>query len=219
LIPFKDIKTLFFDYDGTLHDSLRLYAPGFRKVYDFLVEEGLANAKTWSDKEISYWLGFNPQDMWEDFMPGLSHSMREQCSEMIGQEMTRQMEEAKPLLYEGAVETLQYLKENSYHLVFISNCKTYYKECHTKLFGLDQYFESLVCSDEYEFIPKHEILKTIKHKYPEAMVIIGDRKQDIEAGKKNNIYTIGCTYGYALDEELDAADLLIDDIRELKNYL
>jgi phosphoglycolate phosphatase len=219
LIPFKNIRTIFFDYDGTLHNSINLYAPAFKKAYDFLVGEGIAQDRVWSDKEISYWLGFNPQDMWQNFMPNLSHELREKCSNIIGEEMKLQIEEGKPVLYEGALETLAYLKEKGYHLVFISNCKAYYKDYNNKLFNLDRYFESLVCSDEYNFIPKHEILKAIKDEYPGDMVIIGDRKQDIEAGKKNNIYTIGCSYGFALKGELDDADMLIDNIQELKSYL
>jgi phosphoglycolate phosphatase len=219
LIPFKSIKTIFFDYDGTLHNSINIYAPAFRKAYDFLVNEGLAESRDWSDKEISYWLGFNPQEMWENFMPSLSEDLREKCSSIIGEEMKIQIEEEKPALYEGALETLEYLKDKGYHLVFISNCKAYYKEFQSKLFKLDRYFESLVCSDEYDFIPKYDILKTIKDKYPEDMVIVGDRRQDIEAGIKNNIYTIGCTYGFALEKELDDADMLIDNIKELTKYL
>jgi phosphoglycolate phosphatase len=215
LIPFKSIKTIFFDYDGTLHNSINIYAPAFRKAYDFLVNEGLAKRRDWSDKEISYWLGFNPQEMWENFMPSLSEDLREKCSSIIGEEMKIQIEEEKPALYEGALETLEYLKAKEYHLVFISNCKTYYKEFHSRMFKLDRYFESLVCSDEYDFIPKYEILKAIKDKYPENMTIVGDRKQDIEAGIKNNIYTIGCTYGFAQEKELDEADMLIDNIQEL----
>ena len=219
MISFKNIKTIFFDYDGTLHNSIKIYAPAFRKAYHFLVKEGLAENKEWSDKEISYWLGFNPLDMWSTFMPNLSDKLRHQCSNMIGEEMTLLIEESKPVLYEGAYEMLEYLKNKDYHLVFISNCKTYYMECHNKLFQLDKYFETLVCSEEYNFIPKHEILKIIKNNYPEEMVIIGDRKQDIDAGKKNNIYTIGCTYGFALNSELEESNLLINNIKELYEYL
>lgn len=218
MIPFKNIKTIFFDYDGTLHNSINLYAPAFRKAYDFLVNEGHAEPREWSDKEISHWLGFNAQDMWRNFMPNLSQESREKSSKIIGEEMRAQIVEGKPVLYKGALETLAYLKNKGYHLIFISNCKTYYKECHNTLFHLDRYFEALVCSDEFNSIPKHEILKAIKDKYPEDMVIVGDRNQDIDAGKKNNIYTIGCTYGYALKGELDEADMLIDDIQELKKY-
>lgn len=218
MIPFKDIRTIFFDYDGTIHDSISIYAPAFRKAYDFLIEEGLAENRKWSDSEISYWLGFNPQDMWKEFMPNLSEELRQQCSNIIGEEMKLLIEQGKPVLYEGALKTLEYLKNKGYHLVFISNCKTYYKECHSKLFNLDRYFETLICSDEFDFIPKHEILKIIKDKYPENMVIIGDRVQDIEAGTKNSIYTIGCTYGFARAGELDEADILIGSINELNKY-
>jgi phosphoglycolate phosphatase len=218
-IPFKNIKTIFFDYDGTLHNSINIYAPAFRKSYDFLVKEGLAESRQWTDKEISRWLGFNPEEMWKTFMPDLHSDYKLKCSSIISEEMERQIEEGKPVLYEGALETLQYLNDKGYQLVFISNCKVYYKEKHNKLFQLDKYFGSLVCSGEYNFIPKHEILKQIKDNYPEDMVIVGDRGQDIEAGIKNNIYTIGCTYGFALGDELKEADMLIGDVKELRLYL
>jgi phosphoglycolate phosphatase len=219
LIDFKNIKTIFFDYDGTLHNSINIYAPAFRKAYKFLVNQGLAENREWSDKEISYWLGFNPQEMWNSFMPNRGEELRKRCSNLIGEEMAAQIEQGKPALYEGALETLQYLKDKGYHLVFISNCKAYYRECHNKLFKLDKYFEDLVCSDDYNFIPKSDILKVIKHNYPKDMIIVGDRRQDIEAGKKNNIYTIGCSYGFALEGELDDADMFINNIQELTKYL
>ena len=51
------------------------------------------------------------------------------------------------------------------------------------------------------------------------MVIVGDRRQDIEAGEKNNLITIGCRYGFGDWEELKEADYIIDDIRELEKLL
>lgn len=219
MISFGNIKTIFFDYDGTLHDSINIYAPAFRKAYDFLVEKGHGKEKQWSNKEISYWLGFNPKDMWQSFMPDISDELKKQCSEIIGEEMKRQIKLGNAVLYEGALETLEYLKNKDYDLIFISNCKIYYKEYHRNMFKLDRYFKGFICSEEYNFIPKHEIIKKVKHKYSNDMVIIGDRKQDIDAGKNNNIYTIGCTYGFSLSGELDEADMLIDNIEELRNYL
>jgi phosphoglycolate phosphatase len=219
LIAFKDVKTIFFDYDGTLHNSINIYGPAFRKAYDFIVTQGLAETRQWSDKEISYWLGFNPQEMWKSFMPELSQELRRKCSSIISKEMAAQINQGKPVLYEGALETLDYPKGKGYHLVFISNCKVYYKECHSRLFNLDKYFENLICSDDYKFISKADILKSIKHNYPEKMIIVGDRTQDIEAGRKNNIYTIGCRYGFAREGELDHADMIIHSINELTKYL
>lgn len=219
LIPFNKIKTIFFDYDGTLHNSIKIYGPAFRKVYMYLVDQGFAQQREWTDREISYWLGFNPKEMWEKFMPGLDEGIRNKCSQIIGEEMKSLIEKGKPELYEGAIDTINYLKNRGYRLVFISNCKLSYKNAHRILFNLEDYFEDLACSEEYNFIPKYEILRDIKNKYPHEMVIIGDRFQDIEAGKKNNIFTIGCSYGFSLEGELRDSDLIIDDIRDLKKYL
>lgn len=218
MIDFNRVKTIFFDYDGTLHNSIKIYAPAFKKAYDFLIENKLAKARIWKEEEISYWLGYNSEEMWKAFMPNLSAELRKTCSEIIGNEMKLQIESGKPLLYEGALETLLYLKDKGYILVFISNCRIYYKDSHNKLFGLDDYFYDLICSEEYDYIPKYEILKKVKNKYPEHMVIIGDRDQDIEAGKRNDIYTIGCKYGFALEGELDKADIIIGGIEELRKY-
>ena len=216
-IPFHRIKTIFFDYDGTLHNSIRIYAPAFRKSYAYLVEQGAAKKREWTDQEISYWLGYNPPTMWEKFMPELEEAVRKKCSTMIGEEMKSLTEKGYAQLYEGTIETLKYLQDKGYKMVFISNCKVNYRDTHNEIFGLGDYFEELVCSEEYDFILKFEILKEIKSRYKEEMVIIGDRNQDIEAGKKNGIYTIGCSYGFSLQDELEEADLIIDDISELKN--
>lgn len=63
--------TLFFDYDGTLHDCIRIYAPAFRRVYPELVTAGFAAPRTFSDPELSQWLGLSVSDMWNRFMPEL----------------------------------------------------------------------------------------------------------------------------------------------------
>ena len=217
--PFNNIKTTFLDYDGTIHNSIKMYGPAFRKAYTYLVEQGYAKQRDWSDKEISYWLGFNPKEMWEKFMPELEESVREKASSIISEEMGSLTGKQCPKLYEGALETLEYLKAKGYRLVFISNCRISYKDYHSKIFNLGDYFDELVCSEEYNFSPKYEILRQIKGEYPEEMVIIGDRFHDIEAGKKNGIHTIGCSYGFPLEGELDKADLIIKDIRELRKYL
>ncbi|KZL91250.1 HAD family hydrolase [Clostridium magnum] len=218
MINFKDVKTIFFDYDGTLHDSMKIYGPAFKKAYSYLVENKFAELKEWSDEEIGYWLGYNSQEMWQTFMPNLPKETRDKCREIVGDEMKFLIEEGRAVLYEGAIETLEYLKNKGYNLVFISNCRRYYRDSHDKLFGLGNYFEDMICSEEYDFIPKYEILARIKDRYPKEMAIVGDRKHDIEAGIKNQIYTIGCKYGFASKGELDNVDVVINNITELREY-
>ncbi|WP_160674540.1 HAD family hydrolase [Clostridium sp. C8-1-8] len=219
MAKFENIKTIFFDYDGTLHNSIRIYGPAFRKAYAFLIENGYAEERQWADREISYWLGFNPSDMWREFMPDLSDNLRDKASKIIAEEMRSLIEAGKPELYEGAIETLEYFKSKGIKLVFISNCKIYYRDCHKKLFSLDDYFEELACSEEYKYIPKYEILNIVKKSYQNDMLIVGDRKQDIEAGRKNGIFTIGCSYGFGLSGELEDADIIINDISDLRKLI
>ncbi len=216
---FDDVKTIFFDYDGTIHDSIRIYAPAFRKAYDYLIEKEIVSSKTWSDDEISYWLGFSVEAMWKQFMPDLDSKTRNKVSKMIGEEMLRLINEGEVVLYDGAVETLSYLKQKGYKLIFISNCSIDYRDIARDMLGLGKYFEEMACSEEYGYIPKHEILSMIKYKYPQKMVMIGDRFQDIEAGIKNGIKTIGCSYGFHRPDELNEADFIIDDIKELMTIL
>jgi phosphoglycolate phosphatase len=218
LLPFNNIKTIFFDYDGTLHDSIKIYAPAFKKAYSYLVSEGLAEERKWEDSDIRIWLGYNAQEMWQSFMPHLDQPLRDKCSKLVSSEMKTQIDEGKPQLYSNALDILDYLKNKGYNLVFISNCGQYYLDAHSKLFNLEKYFNEMACSEQFSFIPKSDILGKIKDKYPKDMVIIGDRAQDIEAGKQNNIYTIGCSFGYAKENELNEADLIIDTIEDLKKY-
>lgn len=216
MMDYSGVKTIFFDYDGTLHNSMGIYGIAFRKAYDWLVAKKLAAPKSWADEEIAKWLGYNPKEMWENFMPGLSEDHRNEASALIGSEMNTRILAGQATLYDGALETLSHLKEKGYRLVFISNCRTQYMKNHIEAFQLDAYFEAFFCSEAFDFIPKHEILKGVKERFSEKMVIVGDRFQDMEAGLKNEIYTIGCNYGFGNEMELSVADFRIDDIKMLK---
>lgn len=215
----ENIKTIFFDFDGTVHDSIKIYAPAFRKAYEYLVKKKLAEPKNWNEDEISYWLGYSSKEMWKNFMPELDEANKQIASKIIGNEMMTKINEGKAKLYDGSQEVLQYLKNKNYKLIFISNCGIYYKNMVSEIFMLNDYFDELVCSEEFNFIPKYDILEKIKDKYDDDMVIIGDRFQDLEAGKKNNISTIGCEYGFGLDNELKEADIIIHDVKELLKLL
>ena len=45
--------------------------------------------------------------------------------------------------------------------------------------------------------------------------MVGDRRSDIEAAKDNGLWTIGCRFGFANDEELREADIVIQRFGEL----
>jgi phosphoglycolate phosphatase len=88
-------------------------------------------------------------------------------------------------------------------------------EAASESFKLDDYFDEMICSEMYDFIPKYEILKIIKDDNMMNQVIVGDRFHDIEAGVKNGIYSVYCRYGYGEENEGSMASAKITDIREI----
>ncbi len=206
---------LLFDYDGTLHESLKIYAPAFRRAMKYLEEKQLREEVVYTDEEIAYWLGFNVKEMWNSFMPGLSENEKNRCSQLIGAEMLRLTEEGQAQLYEGATLVLEELKKKGYELLLLSNCKISYLQAHKKTFQLEKYFTDFYCSEEYGFRSKFEIFEEIKKKYQGIFIVIGDRYQDMEIARKHELTFIGCTYGYGKEEELQWADKKIDNLQEL----
>ncbi|NTW71437.1 MAG: HAD family hydrolase [Eubacteriaceae bacterium] len=216
---FNDVSTVIFDFDGTLHNSILIYGPAFRKAYAFLVKTGKAPEREWQDEEISIWLGYNSQDMWNEFMPGLDFDLKREVSSIIGEEMLKLIDSGHAKLYEGALEVVKELKRRGIDLVFLSNCKKAYRDAVTRAFGLDEYFSCLISTEEFDFIPKYDIIRKVSSKFQKEILIVGDRIQDIEAGFMNDIRTVGCVYGFGKAEEFKLADALIKDIRDLPDLL
>ncbi len=200
---------LIFDYDGTIHNSMKTYAPSFRSTMDWLAQNGFAEPKIYTDNEISYWLGFNSNDMWQNFMPDLDPKIREEARIRLGNDMAHRVENGEGALFDGAEKMLSELKRKGYFLIFLSNCRTSYLERHRKFFALDRFFDSFYCCEEFGFIPKYEIFRKIAHKHSGGYIVIGDRFHDIETAVKNNLPSVGCSYGYGSPEELSAADIIV----------
>lgn len=207
--------TIIFDYDGTLHNSAGIYIKAFRKAYRYLVEAGQAEDRTYSDGEISRWLGYTKVDMWNSFMPELEESYKEKAGGIIGEEMRRLIRIGEAALYEGTVEVLEYLKSKRHKLMILSNCSEAYLLDHMDMFSLVQYMERCIATESYDFISKTEIVRSLIEGDPSGYMIIGDRHHDIDAGLENGIRTVGCSYGYGTPEEYDRAEVVIGDIREL----
>lgn len=210
---------IIFDYDGTLHNSLEIYAKAFRKINKKLIEKNLINNREYTDEEISKWLGFSVIDMWKDYGPDLKTEEIKKYSNLIGKEMNRLINLGEAKLYKNTEATLKILKEKEYNLIFLSNCKVAYMECHREKFELDRFFSEYYCSEEYNFIPKYKIFEKIKEKNNGDFIIVGDRYQDIEIGLVHNVVSIGCEYGYGNAEELNLSDYKIKDISEIINIL
>lgn len=208
-------KTLFFDYDGTLHESIKVYYPAFLKAHNFLVSQEACETKEWTKGEVARWLGFNKEEMWKSFMSNLEGSLKDKAGMIIGMEMDRLTVLGEASLYNNVESTLLELKERGYILIFVSNCSNKYMETHRRTFKLDRFFSDYHTAEMYNYISKSEIVGQIVNQYENPLAIVGDRYKDIEAGKDNGLLTIGCRYGYGSKEELVTSDYIIERIEEL----
>ena len=209
------MTNLIFDYDGTIHNSMLTYAPAFRGTMKWLSDRGYIADREYTDKEISYWLGFNSTDMWGQFHPELDPEIREKARVMLGEDMARRVENGEGALYDGAEEVLADLREKEFILIFLSNCRFHYLERHKRVFGLDRFFHYFYCCEAFDFIPKYEIFRKIAPLHEGNFTVIGDRFHDIETAAVNGLPSIGCGYGFGSREELAKADIIVDNIRQI----
>ena len=188
------MKNIVFDYDGTLHETIRIYAPAFRMNYRILVERGLAAPREFTDDEIGSWLGYTAADMWNTFAPQLPAEEKAACSTRIQNEMQRLTLNGTAQLYPGIPDIMDRLKARGYGIWFLSNCKNGYLEAHRKRFGLDRWFDGYYWAEAENWAPKTVILKKI----------------DIDAGNACGIPTIATAYGYGTPEEYKSASAIAE---------
>ncbi len=209
------MANLIFDYDGTLHQSMLTYAPAFRATCKMLADKGYMAEREFTDEEISYWLGFNSTDMWNNFLPDVPADVRENARIFLGQDMGQRVENGEGALYLHAEEVLAELKSQGHTLIFLSNCRVKYMERHSRVFELHRFFDYFYCCEEFDFIPKYQIFRLFSLQHKGEFIIIGDRFHDIETAEKNGLKSIGCGYGYGKKGELSSADIIVDDITEI----
>lgn len=209
------MANLIFDYDGTIHESMKTYAPAFRNTCKWLSNNGYIAEKEYTDKEISYWLGFNSTDMWSTFQPDLNAEIREKTRIMLGEDMAQRIENGEGALFPNAENVLTELKNQGHTLIFLSNCRVNYMERHSRVFGLDRFFDYFYCCEEYDFIPKYQIFRLFSLQRKGQYIVIGDRFHDIETAVRNGLKSIGCAYGYSADGELDKANIIVNDITKI----
>lgn len=111
-------------------------------------------------------------------------------------------------LYPQIHEILQELKKDGVKIALATAKPTYFALIILKHFEIFNYFDVVVGShltgtrsDKKEII--FEVLDQLGHPSSDHTVMIGDREYDINGGQHHQLKTIGVSYGYAPDLELE----------------
>lgn len=204
----EDINLLIFDLDGTLFKSDRANYEAIKRAiselgFQVLISEELVREHLGEPSEVFYKNILPPEkhEQWKEFR----RKVREQYNSSI-----KKFGEVFP----GVSETLQALKRREYTLALYSNCSIQYFNVALSILEIQQFFDYVECTQEYD-LTKTKIIQKIKRQFSglEAAVI-GDRIHDIEAARRNNTLSVGVLYGYGRDEPKQA-DITITKPLEL----
>lgn len=196
---------LVFDFDGTIHQTDLAYKKAIEESLD---ELGLSI----EDYDYRSFIGMAPKEVWDIIFK--DDRDKDPYIRKNGDRIIKHMKESGRL-YEGAEEVLSKLKDK-YELIILSKCRRAYMEAAREKFDLDRFFTAYLVGEDYNFLDKYKILrKEIKDNY----IMIGDRKEDIEAGFKNKMTSIFASYGFGKESEGARADYKISSIKELLDIL
>lgn len=212
-------KYVFFDMDGTIGDT----------------HEGIFNcSKAAFDK-----LGIKYEDTYESLRkligPPLVYAYKEYFGATEEQaqrakELYRQRYSVKGIyemsVYEGMEETLKNLKQSGAYLAVVSAKPQEYIDIIVPYFGLDKYIDFCigVSMTEKSTSKVHLIKTALEHFNINDMshvVMIGDRKYDLDSASELGIDGIGVSYGYGDIDELNACNpvFIADNTKQISEYI
>lgn len=113
-----------------------------------------------------------------------------------------------------------YITENNCSIYIASNGLTEYLQAIVSYYELDQWVTETFSIEQINSLNKSDLVKSILNKYDiKEAAVVGDRLSDINAAKDNGLIAIGCNFDFAQEDELAQADIVIDDLLELKGIL
>ncbi|NUU95999.1 hypothetical protein XO10_06910 [Marinitoga sp. 1135] len=198
-----------FDLDGTLINTENIAIPAIRQLL-----KDLGYNPNIEKEEILQYIGYTIDDIFYGLLNTKDPEIIEKAIKLLDKYEIEIIEKLpkNEIFFDGAIEVLKTLKNENHTLYILSNCNKKYLNALLEK-ELNKYIDFPHCSEMYNWAEKDYVLKLIT-KGKKDFVMIGDRHKDVDAAKKNGILSVGCTYGYALEEVKDA-DFIIYDIKEL----
>ncbi len=211
-------KTAFFDLDGTLTDPKE----GITKCVQYALRY-FGIYENDPDKLTAY-IG-PPLNIGFSELAGLSD---EDSIKAVARYRERYSETGifENKLYEDTVQVLQDLKQNGIRLCIASSKPEVFVNRIARRYGIYEYFEHCVGSeldgrrcDKAEVIS--EAISRCGIEDLSEVIMIGDRRHDIEGAKKCGLASIGVTFGYGSYDELkkSGADYIADSLFDARDII
>ena len=214
-------RYILFDLDGTLSDP----KVGICTSVQYALEKmGI------EEKDIDNLVPFIGPPLRESFNKYYNMS-EEECERAVSFYRERYSDVGKfeNEIYPGIPELLRDLKKKEKFIAIASSKPTVYVEDILKHFEIREYFDLVVGAEpDGSRDTKEEVLGyALKEMFPEGepeydeVVMIGDRRYDIDAAHSLGVGNIGVSYGYGSREELEeaGADKIVNTVQGLRSVL
>jgi phosphoglycolate phosphatase len=197
-----------FDLDGTLFRGDRATVAAVNEAFDDL---DLARP---DPAEICSYFG-RPIHEFHAWLRGLAAGRE---IESVLSRIERREAELVPTegeLFPGVRSMLERFAVEGFRLAICSNGRDPYVRTVLASHGIAGFFDAVRVREieaENKTIMARDLLARIETR---PAIVIGDRRDDIEAGRANGALTIGCAYGFGSREEIAAADAVVASAKEI----
>ncbi|MCW9132282.1 HAD hydrolase-like protein [Bacillus paramycoides] len=213
------LQALIFDMDGTLFQTDKILELSLDDTFNHLRSLQLWDAETPIDKYREI-MGVPLPKVWEALLPHHTNEVRKQTDAYFLERLIENIKSGKGALYTNVKEVFSFIKENNCSIYIASNGLTEYLQAIVSYYDLDQWVTETFSIEQIQSLNKGDLVKNILKKYDiKEAAVVGDRLSDINAAKDNGLIAIGCNFDFAQENELAHADLVIDDLMELKGIL
>jgi len=210
------VQSFIFDMDGTLFQTDKILEISLEDTFNHLRSRNEWDQETPIDKYREI-MGVPLPKVWEALLPNHSIEVRERTDAYFLERLIENIRSGKGGLYPNVKEVFSYLTENNCSIYIASNGLTEYLTAIVNYYNLDNWITETFSIEQIESLNKSDLVKSIVEKYGITHgAVVGDRLSDINAAKDNGLVAIGCNFDFAQEDELSQADIVIDDLNELK---
>jgi phosphoglycolate phosphatase len=216
-------QAILFDLDGTLFRTETLLETVHHRVFETLRAEGLYSRPTPPIDRLLGSLGMLLHDIWKRVMPDGSPEAWERANALLLQYELEELSEGRGELYPAVAETLRTLRGQGIRLFIASNGLEAYVKSVPQAKGISELFEDKYSAGQYGTSSKDDLVRRLldAHELNASETwMVGDRSSDVEAGKQNGLFVVGCDYaGFRHEGELDGSDAVIRHFADLLDLL